>query len=147
MPKRGNRQYFPKEIPIKLTQDPLFQDFLDAAGDPLLAIEDARVINANKAALHLLGSNTMIRMSASLFAMQAPLRGSPIRQQTMMADRYSWSASACAIRFGKCVFIVLWASKNYTRWPTVLAHMLQKEYAGRFCRQCQPRTIDAAGCH
>jgi two-component system phosphate regulon sensor histidine kinase PhoR len=42
---------------IKLTEHPQFQDFLDAANDPLLVVEDARVISANKAALHLLGSN------------------------------------------------------------------------------------------
>jgi two-component system, OmpR family, phosphate regulon sensor histidine kinase PhoR len=46
-----------KEISIKLTEHPLFQDFLDAASDPLLVVEDARVISANKAALHLLGGN------------------------------------------------------------------------------------------
>jgi two-component system, OmpR family, phosphate regulon sensor histidine kinase PhoR len=42
---------------IKLTEHSQFQDFLDAANDPLLVVEDARVISANKAALHLLGSN------------------------------------------------------------------------------------------
>ncbi len=53
----GIENHFAKEISIKLTEHPLFQDFLDAAADPLLVVEDARVISANKAALHLLGGN------------------------------------------------------------------------------------------
>jgi two-component system, OmpR family, phosphate regulon sensor histidine kinase PhoR len=51
------KDYSSKTISVKLTEHPLFQDFLDAASDPVLVVEAARVIKANKAALHLLGSN------------------------------------------------------------------------------------------
>jgi two-component system, OmpR family, phosphate regulon sensor histidine kinase PhoR len=45
------------QIPSGLSEHPQFQDFLDAAGDPTLIVENARVLAANKAALQLLGPN------------------------------------------------------------------------------------------
>ncbi len=57
----GGRDIGPKAqgnaAPLRLSEHPQFQDFLDVAGDPTLIVENARVSAANKATLQLLGRN------------------------------------------------------------------------------------------